>query len=64
MSLSLQTVFKLLGTRNIPGSKKELKVLCTRISELAETNGEDWIRKNRQQLIDEWDYIIRQGIIP
>ena len=63
MLLSLETVFKLLGTQNIPGSKKELKILCIRISELVEINGEDWIRKNRQQLIDEWYYIVRQGII-
>jgi hypothetical protein len=61
--LTLQTVFKLLGTQNIPGSKQELKILCIRISELAELNGEQWIRENRQKLIDEWYYIVRQGII-
>lgn len=61
--LTLQTVFKLLGTQNIPGSKQELEILCIRISELAESNGEQWIRENRQKLIDEWYYIVRQGII-
>jgi hypothetical protein len=61
--LSLQAVFKLLGTQNIPGSTQELKILCARISELAELNGEQWIRENRQKLIDEWYYIVRQGII-
>ena len=61
--LTLEIVFKLLGTQNIPGSPKELQILCTRISELVELNGEDWIRQNRQKLIDEWYYIIRQGII-
>ena len=61
--LPLETVFKLLGTQNIPGSPKELKILCIRVSELVELNGEDWIRANRQTLIDEWYYIIRQGII-
>ena len=61
--LSLEIVFKLLGTQNIPGSPKELEILCVRISELAESNGEDWIRQNRQKLIDEWYYIIREGII-
>jgi hypothetical protein len=61
--LALEIVFKLLGTQNIPGSPKELEILCTRISELVELNGEDWIRQNRQKLIDEWYYIIRQGII-
>jgi hypothetical protein len=61
--LTLEIVFKLLGTQNIPGSPKEHEILCVRISELVELNGEDWIRKNRQKLIDEWYYIIRQGII-
>lgn len=64
MPLSLETVFRLLGTQNIPGSEKELKILCIRISELVEINGEDWIRSHRQQLIDEWYYVIRLGIIP
>ena len=62
-TLSLDTVFKLLGTQNIPGSLKELEILCSRISELVELNGEEWIRENRQKLIDEWYYIVRQGII-
>ena len=62
-TLSLDTVFKLLGTQNIPGSPKELQILCIRISELVELNGEAWIRENRQKLIDEWYYIVRQGII-
>jgi hypothetical protein len=62
-TLSLDTVFKLLGTQNIPGSRKELKILCIRVSELVELNGEAWIRENRQKLIDEWYYIVRQGII-
>jgi hypothetical protein len=62
-SLSLQTMFKLLGTQNIPGSTQELEILCIRISELVELNGEEWIRENRQKLIDEWYYIVRRGII-
>jgi hypothetical protein len=52
--LSLQTVFKLLGTQNIPGSPKELEILCIRISELVELNSEAWSRENSQKLIDEW----------
>ena len=61
--LTLETVFKLLGTQNIPGSPEELDILCIRVSELVEINGADWIKENRQKLIDEWYYIIRQGII-
>ena len=61
--LSLEIVFKLLGTQNIPGSPKELEILCVRITELVQANGENWIIENRQKLIDEWYYIVRQGII-
>jgi hypothetical protein len=56
-------VYKLLGTQNIPGSPKELEILSIRITELVLLNGEQWIRDNRQKLIDEWYYIVRQGII-
>jgi len=52
-----------LGTRNLPGSDKELKKLCTRIRELVELNGKDWVMENRQKLLDEWEYIVRQGLM-
>jgi len=61
--LSLEKVFDLLGNSQIPGSAKELEKLCIRIRELVDANGEDWVRENRQQLLLEWDYIVRQGII-
>ena len=61
--LSLEKVFDLLGNRQIPGSAKELEKLCIRIRELVDANGEDWVRENRQELLLEWDYIVRQGII-
>ncbi|MGD9268593.1 MAG: hypothetical protein PVH70_14235, partial [Desulfobacterales bacterium] len=61
--LKLDIVYKLLGTQNIPGSPKELEILSIRITELVLLNGEQWIRDNRQKLIDEWYYIVRQGII-
>ena len=61
--LSLEQIGDLLGTHNIPGSEKEQKMLCIRIQELVKMNGENWIRQNRQKLLDEWTYIIRQEII-
>lgn len=61
--LSLEKVFRLLGTQHIKGSDKELKMLCTRIGELVEFNGEDWVKGSRQSLLDEWEYIVTQGII-
>jgi len=61
--LSLEKVFSLLGTQYIKGSDKELKMLCLRIGELVELNGEDWVKESRQSLLDEWEYIVTQGII-
>ena len=61
--LSLEKVFDLLGNSEIPGSDKELEKLCIRIRELVDSNGEDWVKQNRQELLLEWDYIVRQGII-
>ncbi|MBW2583807.1 MAG: hypothetical protein JRE36_09570 [Deltaproteobacteria bacterium] len=62
--ISLEKVFSLLGTQHIKGSEKELKMLCLRIGELVELNGEDWVKESRQSLLDEWEYIVTQGIIP
>ena len=60
--LSLEKVHDLLGKQKIPGSEKELNMLCVRIRELVEMNGEDWVRQNRKKLLDEWDYIVRKKI--
>ena len=62
-TLNLKNVYTLLGTRSLPGSEKELKILCTRITELVNLNGEKWVEENRQKLLDEWIYIVRQDII-
>ncbi|MBW2444005.1 MAG: hypothetical protein JRH12_26290 [Deltaproteobacteria bacterium] len=61
--LTLEKVLSLLGAQHIKGSEKELKVLCIRIGELVELNGEEWVRQSRQTLLDEWEYIVNQGII-
>ncbi len=61
--LSLEKVFSLLGIQHIKGSDKELKMLCIRIAELVELNGEDWVKQSSQSLLDEWEYIVSQGII-
>ncbi len=62
-TLNLKKVYTLLDTRNIPGSEKELDILCTRVTELVRLNGEKWIEENRQKLLEEWRYIVRQAII-
>ena len=50
-TLNLKIVSTLLGTRDIPGSEKELKILCTRITELVQLNGEKWVEENRQKQV-------------
>jgi hypothetical protein len=62
-TLNLEKVYTLLDTRKIPGSEKELEILCTRVTELVRLNGEKWVEENRQKLLDEWTYIVRQAII-
>ncbi|MGD9372304.1 MAG: hypothetical protein PVF14_12860, partial [Desulfobacterales bacterium] len=61
--LSLENVFHLLRTRDIPGTADELKMLRTRIGELVELNGNEWVIQNRQTLLEEWDYIVQTKII-
>ena len=61
--LSLEKVFDLLGKREIPGSAKELEMLCIRIRELVELNGENWVNANRKKLLAEWEYIVKERII-
>ena len=61
--LSLEKVFDLLGKSEIAGSEKELEKLCIRIRELVESNGEDWVKANRQTLLFDWEYIVRHGLM-
>ncbi|MBT8370076.1 MAG: hypothetical protein KJO34_03870 [Deltaproteobacteria bacterium] len=63
-AISLEKVFAYLGTRTISGSEKELRILCIRIGELVELNGGKWVKENRQKLLEEWEFIVNQGIIP
>ena len=60
---SLEKVRDLLGKQHIRGSDKEQKILCIRIRELVEMNGEDWVKQNRTKLLEEWNYIVKQKII-
>ena len=61
--IPLDKVFDLLGTQQIPGSEKELEVLCIRIGELFELNGDKWVKENRQRLLVEWNYVVCSGTI-
>ena len=62
-AISQEKLFSYLGTHAIPGSEKELRILCVRIGELVKLNGEKWVKDNRQKLLEEWEYIVNQGTI-
>jgi hypothetical protein len=58
-ALSLEKVFELLGTTEIPGDRRETEVLCIRIGELLDLNGEEWIRVNRSMLMQQWQSVVK-----
>ncbi|MCU0538810.1 MAG: NADH:flavin oxidoreductase [Desulfobacterales bacterium] len=53
-AISLERMFRLLGTAAVPGTGRELKALSTRIGELVELNGEAWVRRHRGRLLAQW----------
>ena len=57
-ALSLEKLSELLGTTKIPGTEKELLVLCIRMGELLELNGEQWIQDNRSMLLEQWQWVV------
>jgi hypothetical protein len=59
-ALSLEKVYELLGTTEIPGDEGEIRALCTRLSELLQLNGEQWIRENSQMLLEQWRSVVEQ----
>ena len=62
-TLSQETVYDLLGTQSIPGTQQELHKLCLRIGELVDMNGENWVIENRDRLLREWTFAVRQGLV-
>ncbi len=57
--MTIEALYDLLGTRNIPGTPEQLDVLCIRIAELKELNGEKWIRENSGDLLMQWEYALK-----
>ena len=62
-ALSLEKVRELLGTTEVPGNEKELQVLCIRMGELLELNGEQWIQENRSMLLKQWQGVLEAKTI-
>ncbi len=49
------SVYDLLGTRDIPGSEKQIRALETRLSELVAINGRKWVLDHRAELLKQWE---------
>ncbi len=49
-----EILYDLLGTTEIPGSHEQIKALATRLAELVDLNGRQWVVANRHQLLHQW----------
>ena len=62
-AISEKKAIELLGKEQVPGTAEQLQKLYIRIGELVALNGELWVRQNRDDLLQEWEIIIRQGYL-
>ena len=62
-AISESKAMELLGNAQIPGTAEQRQKLFIRIGELVKMNGEQWIRDNREQLLQEWELIIGHGYL-
>jgi len=58
-----ERAFRLLGTRKIPGSPAQQEKFFRRICELADANGDQWVRSHRDELLAQWLKILEMGWI-
>ncbi len=61
--LTLDELYRLMGTRGISGTRDELSVLRIRIGELAHLNGREWVRANSSKLLTQWSRVIELGVL-
>ena len=60
--LSMDQQYNFLGWEELPGTRDELEVLRVWIDELAQNNGEEWVRRHRVMLRDQWRYFVKHGV--
>ena len=56
-----EKALQLLETDEIPGRPSQQEKFFIRILELAEVNGEDWVRAHRRILIEQWNQALENG---
>jgi hypothetical protein len=60
--LSMDQLYNLMDREELPGTRDELEVLQIWIDELAQNKGEEWVRRHRVMLRDQWRYFVKHGI--
>ncbi len=60
MTMMLHEALGLLGVSTINGSPQQLLKFCVWIEDLSKSNGKEWVTENREVLLKQWDYILRQ----
>jgi hypothetical protein len=61
--MEIKMIAALLDSEDLPGTPKELAVLGTRLEELIQRNGRQWIIDHRRKLIEEWAVIVDRALI-
>ncbi len=61
--LTFEELYRLLGARNISGTRDELEILRIRIGELARLNGGGWVQKNSTRLLAQWSRVLELGVL-
>jgi hypothetical protein len=58
----MEQIYNLLGWEELPGNSDEMEVLRIWLDELAKNKGEEWIRRHRLMLRDQWRYFVKHGV--
>ncbi len=53
---ALEGLKTLIGERNLPKTSKELDFFAAIINDAVKRNGADWVKRNREALLRQWDY--------
>ena len=61
--MEIKMIAALLDSEDLPGTPKELAILGTRLEELIQRNGRQWIIDHRRKLIEEWTVIVDRALI-
>ncbi len=52
----LEGLKNLIGEKNLPKTARELDFLADVINDAVKRNGTDWVKKNREALLRQWEY--------